>query len=452
MRKTLYCIAILILLTNFPAGEVKAQHSLDGMIERELASLVAVYKMLHANPELSHYEEKTSAFVAKELRTLGYSVTERIGKYDRPEWVGYGVAAVLKNGEGPVVLVRADMDALPVEEKTGLPYASKVRAKNDAGQEVGVMHACGHDVHITTLLGTARMLMQLRDQWRGTLVLIGQPAEETIDGAKAMINDGLYSKVPRPDYAIALHDHGEIEAGKIGYTSGFALASSTSVDITVRGIGGHGSTPQVAKDPIVVAAQIVMALQTIVSRETSPLDPAVVTVGTIHGGTKRNIIPEEVKLQLTVRAYKEAVREKLIASIERIAQGTAIAAGIPAELAPIVKVSETEITPATYNDPALTERLTSAFAKALGVENVVQWPQIMGSEDFGRFGLEGHQIPTVLFWVGAADPAKVAESKRTGKLLPGAHSPLFAPLPEPTIRTGVKAMTSAVLELMKKQS
>jgi hippurate hydrolase len=249
MRKTLYCIAILILLTNFPAGEVKAQQSLDGMIERELASLVAVYKMLHANPELSHYEEKTSAFVAKELRTLGYSVTERIGKYDRPEWVGYGVAAVLKNGEGPVVLVRADMDALPVEEKTGLPYASKVRAKNDAGQEVGVMHACGHDVHITTLLGTARMLMQLRDQWRGTLVLIGQPAEETIDGAKAMINDGLYSKVPRPDYAIALHDHGEIEAGKVGYTSGFALASSTSVDITVRGIGGHGSTPQVAKDP-----------------------------------------------------------------------------------------------------------------------------------------------------------------------------------------------------------
>jgi len=452
MRKTLYCIAILILLTNFPAGEVKAQQSLDGMIERELASLVAVYKMLHANPELSHYEEKTSAFVAKELRTLGYSVTERIGKYDRPEWVGYGVAAVLKNGEGPVVLVRADMDALPVEEKTGLPYASKVRAKNDAGQEVGVMHACGHDVHITTLLGTARLLMQLRDQWHGTLVLIGQPAEETIDGAKAMINDGLYGKVPRPDYAIALHDHGEIEAGKVGYTSGFALASSTSVDITVRGIGGHGSTPQVAKDPIVVAAQIVMALQTIVSRETSPLDPAVVTVGTIHGGTKRNIIPEEVKLQLTVRAYKEAVREKLIASIERIAQGTAIAAGIPAELAPIVKVSETEITPATYNDPALTERLSGAFAKALGVENVVQWPQIMGSEDFGRFGLEGHQIPTVLFWVGAADPAKVAESKRTGKLLPGAHSPLFAPLPEPTIRTGVKAMTSAVLELMKKQS
>lgn len=452
MRKTLYCIAIFILLTNFPAGEVKAQQSLDGMIERELASLVAVYKMLHANPELSHYEEKTSAFVAKELRTLGYSVTERIGKYDQPEWVGYGVAAVLKNGEGPVVLVRADMDALPVEEKTGLPYASKVRAKNDVGQEVGVMHACGHDVHITTLLGTARMLMQLRDRWRGTLVLIGQPAEETIDGAKAMINDGLYSKVPRPDYAIALHDHGEIEAGKIGYTSGFALASSTSVDITVRGVGGHGSTPQVAKDPIVVAAQIVTALQTIVSRETSPLDPAVVTVGTIHGGTKRNIIPEEVKLQLTVRAYKEAVREKLIASIERIAQGTAIAAGIPAELAPIVKVSETEITPATYNDPALTERLTSAFAKALGVENVVQWPQIMGSEDFGRFGLEGHQIPTVLFWVGAADPAKIAESKRTGKLLPGAHSPLFAPLPEPTIRTGVKAMTSAVLELMKKQS
>jgi len=452
MRKTLFGIVVLILLAGFPAREATAQQPLDGMIERELAALVATYKLLHAAPELSHYEEKTSAFVAKELKTLGYTVTERIGKYDRPEWVGYGVAGVLKNGEGPIVLVRADMDALPVEEKTGLPYASKVRVKNDAGQEVGVMHACGHDVHITTLLGTAKMLVQLRDQWRGTLVLVGQPAEETIDGAKAMLNDGLYGKIPKPDYAIALHDHGEIEAGKVGYTSGFALASSTSVDIIVRGIGGHGSTPQVAKDPVVVAAQIVLALQTIISRETSPLDPAVVTVGSIHGGTKRNIIPEEVNLQLTVRAYKEEVRRKLIASIERIAKGTALAAGIPAELSPLVKVSETEITPATYNDPALTERLSNVFTRALGAENVVKWPQIMGSEDFGRFGLEGQQIPTALFWVGAADPSKVEESKRTGKPLAGAHSPLFAPLPEPTIKTGVKAMTSAVLELMKRQS
>ncbi len=427
-----------------------SQPTLDGLIDLEIAALVATYKTLHAAPELSHYEEKTSAFVAKELRALGYTVTERIGKYKRPEWVGYGVAGVMKNGEGPTVLLRADMDALPVEEKTGLPYASKVRVKNDAGQEVGVMHACGHDIHITTLIGTARMLAELKNQWRGTLVLVGQPAEETIDGAKAMLDDGLYGKTPKPDYAIALHDHGDIEAGKVGMTPGFALANSTSVDIIVRGIGGHGSRPESAKDPVVLAAQIILSLQTIVSRENSPLDPAVVTVGSIHGGTRYNIIPDEVKLQLTVRSYKEEVRQKILAGIERIAEGTALAAGLPSELAPVVKVSETEVTPATYNDPALTGRLSSVFTKALGTQNVVQYPPIMGAEDFGRFGMEGNQIPTILFWVGASDPLKVAESKRTGKPLPSIHSPLFAPLPEPTIRTGVKAMTSAVLELMKR--
>lgn len=450
MQRTLVATCFLILLfANFSAREVAAQQTLDTMIERDIASLVATYKTLHANPELSHYEVKTSAFVAKELRALGYTVTERIGKYARPEWTGYGVVGVMKNGEGPTVLVRADMDALPVEEKTGLPYASRVRAKTDAGQEVGVMHACGHDIHVTSLLGTAKMLAQMKDQWRGTLVLVGQPAEETIDGAKAMLDDNLYSKIPKPDYAIALHDNGAFEAGKVAVTSGFALANTTSVDITVRGVGGHGSSPENAKDPIVLAAQIVVALQTIVSREIPPRDPAVVTVGSIHGGTRYNIIPDEVKLQLTIRSYKEEVRQQILASIERIARGTALAANLPAELAPIVKVSETEATPATYNDPALSERLTAVFTKTLGAENVVPYPPIMGGEDFGRFGLEG-QIPTVMFWVGAADPVKVAESKRTGKPLPSAHSPFFAPLPEPTIRTGVKAMTSAVLELMKR--
>ncbi len=449
MRRTLLVIHSLILVSTCLLTNANAQQTLDGMIERDIASLVATYKILHAAPELSHYEVKTSAFVAGELRALGYTVTERIGKYKRPEWIGYGVAGVMKNGDGPVVLVRADMDGLPVEEKTGLPYASKVRAKTDANQEVGVMHACGHDIHITALLGTAKMLAQLKDQWRGTLVLIGQPAEETIDGARAMLDDGLYGKIPKPDFAIALHDNGSFEAGKVGVTPGFALANTTSVDITVRGVGGHGSAPENAKDPIVLAAQIIVALQTIVSREIPPRDPAVVTVGSINGGTRYNIIPDEVKLQLTVRAYKEEVRQQILASIERIAKGTALAAGLPAELAPIVKVSETEVTPATYNDPAMTERLTGVFIKTLGKENVVDYPPIMGGEDFGRFGLEG-QIPTVMFWVGAADPAKVAESKRTGKPLPSAHSPFFAPMPEPTIRTGVKAMTSAVMELMKR--
>src|SRR6266478_3687502 len=349
-NKLLLACAFVVVI----AMPIMAQQSLDAMVDREITSLVATYKMLHASPELSHREEKTSAFFAAQLRAIGYTVTEHIGKYDRPGFTGYGVVAVMKNGDGPTVLVRTDMDALPVEEKTGLPYASTVKTKNDAGQDVSVMHACGHDIHITNMLGTAKMLAQLKDQWRGTLVLIGQPAEETIDGAKAMLADGLYSKIRKPDFAIALHDNAEREAGKVAYCPGFALANSTSVEITIRGIGGHGSKPESTKDPIVVASQTIVALQTIVSRENSPLDPAVVTVGSIHGGAKSNIIPDEVKLQLSVRSYKEEVRQHILASIARIAKNTALAAGIPEALAPIVKVSDTEVTPATYNDPKLT--------------------------------------------------------------------------------------------------
>jgi len=440
-------IALLSLfLLVIPA---RGQQSLDAMVDREVGSLVSTYKMLHAAPELSHYEIKTSAFFASQLRALGYTVTENVGKYAQPNWKGYGVVAMMKNGDGPTVLVRTDLDALPVEEKTGLPYASTVKTKNDAGQDVSVMHACGHDIHITNMLGTAKMLAQLKDQWRGTLVLIGQPAEETIDGAKAMLADGLYSKIPKPDFAIALHDNAELEAGKVAYCPGFALANSTSVEITIRGLGGHGSKPEATKDPIVVAAQTIVALQTIVSRENSPLDPAVVTVGSIHGGAKSNIIPDEVKLLLTDRSYKEEVRQHILASIERIAKNTALAAGIPEALAPIVKVSDTEVTPATYNDPKLTERLAGTFEKTLGASNVVKWPPIMGSEDFGNFSLD-NQIPSCMFWLGAIEPSKVEASKKSGKPLPSLHSSLFEPLPEPTMRTGVKAMTAAVLELMKK--
>jgi amidohydrolase len=426
-----------------------AQQSLDALVDRELPQLVSTYKMLHAAPELSYYEAKTSAFLAQQLRALGYEVTENVGKYDRAEWKPYGVVAVMKNGAGPTVLVRSDMDALPVEEKTGVPYASTVKTKNDAGQEVSVMHACGHDVHMTTLLGTAKMLATLKDQWRGTLILIGQPAEETVGGAKGMLADGLYSRVPRPNFAIALHSSADLKAGTVGYVPGYALANSTSVEITIRGLGGHGSRPESTKDPIVVAAQTVLALQTIVSRETSPLDPAVVTVGSIHGGAKSNIIPDEVKLLLTVRSYKEEVRKRILVSIERITKSTAAAAGIPEDRAPIVKVSETEYTPATYNDPQFTERLARVFEKALGADNVMQAPPVMAAEDFGRFSLD-QQIPSSMFWLGTVDPAKVEESKRSGKPLPSLHSSLFAPLPEPTLRTGVKAMTAAVLELMKK--
>jgi amidohydrolase len=440
---------VICLLAAFSVPVTAQQPSLDELVDREIGQLVATYKTLHAAPELSHYEAKTSAFLATQLRDLGYTVTERVGKYDRPEWTAYGVVAVMKNGNGPTVLVRTDLDGLPVEEKTGVPYASKVKTKNDAGQDVSVMHACGHDVHITTLIGTAKMLAQMKDQWRGTLVLIGQPAEETVNGAKAMVADGLYTRFPKPDYALALHDSADVEAGKVTYYPGYAMASSTSVDLVIRGLGGHGAKPEATKDPIVIASQVVLALQTIVSRENSPLDPAVITVGSIHGGTKRNIIPDEVTLQLTIRTYKEEVRQRILASIARIARNVALAGGVPEERAPILTVIESENAPSTYNDPQLTERIAAAIGRTLGKDNVNKASPLMVSEDFGYLSLD-HQIPAVMFWIGAVDPVKVEASRKSGQPLPSLHSSLFEPLPEPTLRTGVKAMTAAVLDLMKK--
>jgi len=449
MKAANLCLSGLTSLL-LASGAASQQPKLDVALDQELPSLVSTYKALHAAPELSHHEDKTAALLAGELRGFGYEVTEHVGKYPRPEWQGHGIVAVMKNGAGPTVLVRADMDALPVEEQTGLPYASHVHTKNDAGFDVGVMHACGHDIHVTTLIGTAKLLAAMKDQWHGTLVLIGQPSEETIDGARAMLADGLYSRIPRPDYALALHDSSELEVGKISYTPGYSLASSTAVEVTIRGRGAHGSRPEVSKDPIVLAAEYILAIQTIVSRENSPFDPAVVTVGSIHGGTKGNIIPDEVHLQLTVRTYKEEVRQRILASLDRIAKGVALAGGVPEDRAPIVKTSETEATPATYNDPALTAREAAALKKGLGAENVIEDKPVMGSEDFGLFGLEGHQIPTLMLRVGAIDADRIANSQKTGVPLPSLHSALFWPVPEPTIRTGVKAMTLAVMELMKK--
>jgi len=445
--KRLVLIVIVIAIPLCPG--VRAQSSVDAVIDREIAQLVTTYKMLHAAPELSHYEEKTSTFLAAQLRSFGYTVTERVGKYDRPQFNGYGVVAILKNGAGPTVLVRADIDALPVEERNDVPYASKVKAKNDSGQEVSVMHACGHDVHITSLIGTAKVLAALKDQWHGTLVLIGQPAEETVDGARAMLADGLYTRFPKPDFVVGLHDSADYEAGQVAYVPGYAMASSTSVDLTIRGLGGHGSKPEATKDPVVIAAQTVLALQTIISRENSPLDPAVVTVGSIHGGAKRNIIPDEVLLQLTIRTYKEEVRQRILASIERIAKGVAAAAGLPDDRAPIMKVIESENAPSLYNDPQLSEKLANAIGKAIGPANVIKSNPLMASEDFGVLNLD-HQIPSFYFWLGAMAPEKIAASRKSGKPLPSLHSSLFEPLPEPTLRTGVKAMTTAVLELMKK--
>jgi amidohydrolase len=444
MRKLLLVgAAITALAINITAQQL----SLDAMIDRDIAAWLTTYRNLHTAPELSHREEKTSAFVAGELRKLGFTVTERIGKFQNAQWNGYGVVAVMKNGPGPTVLVRTELDALPVEEKTGLAYASLVKTKNDAGVEVSVMHACGHDMHMTSFLGTAKMLTELKSRWSGTLIMLGQPAEETGDGANAMLRDNLYTNFPKPDFAIALHDKPELETGKVGYTPGYAMASATSIDIKIRGVGGHGSAPETTKDPIVVAAQVVMALQTIVSRENSPLDPAVVTVGSIHGGTRYNIIPDEVNLQLTVRTYKEDVRKRILASIERIVKGVAMTAGIPEDRTPVVKVSEG--TGSTYNDPQLIERLVVTFKQAFGEENVVKMPPMMASEDFGYFSMD-QKIPATIFWLGASDPAKVKASRESGVALPGLHSALFAPVPEPTLRTGVKAMTSAVLDLMKK--
>lgn len=442
----IFCFTLLFL---FACMSLQAQQSTEVLIERELPKLMETYKYLHLNPELSYHEERTSAFVATELRKIGFDVTERVGLYDDPGRISYGIVGVMKNGSGPTVFIRTDLDALPLQEKTGLPYASSVKTRDDADQEVYVMHACGHDIHMTSFLGTATMLAHTKDRWRGTVVMIGQPCEERGAGANAMLRGGLYTRFPRPDYILALHDNATMEAGKVGVCEGYTLASVTSVDVLVRGVGGHGAYPQATKDPVVLASEIVLALQTIVSRENSPLDPAVVTIGSIHGGTKHNIIPDDVKLQITVRAYKEDVRKRILASIERICMGIAAAAGVPAVRMPVVSVDEKEFTASTFNNPGLTQRVARAFESALGKENVLKVEPVMGGEDFGAYSLSD-SIPLCIFWVGAIDPVKVVKSRKEGTTLPSLHSSEFSPLPEPTIRTGIRATTAAVLDLLKK--
>lgn len=433
------------VMAGLTAGAIAQE--VPALVDKQLPSLLATYKQLHLAPELSHHEAQTSALLAEEMRKAGYTVTERVGKYPDGSQA-YGVVGILKNGAGPTLLIRADMDALPVTEGTGLPYASKVRSKNPAGQDVGVMHACGHDIHVTTMIGVARNMAALKSQWHGTLMLIGQPSEETIDGAKAMMADHLYERFGKPDMAIALHD-ANFAAGKVGVVAGGpAMASSTSIDVIMRGIGSHGAMPEAGKDPIVMAAEFIVALQTVVSRSVPPQQPAVVTVGDIHGGTKRNIIPDQVKMEMTVRCYSEAVRQTIIEGVKRTARGIAIAAGVPEDRMPIVTVLEHESTPPLIDDSALTAKLQKVFVAKLGADNVIPQPPIMGSEDFGIFSMK-ETIPAVMFRLGAYDPAKVAESKRTGVPLPSPHSPLFAPLPEPTLRTGVTAMTDAAVALLQ---
>jgi amidohydrolase len=427
-----------------------AQQTPQQLADSELPSLLTIYKDLHTHPELSTFEERSSAIVAKELKAAGCEVTDHVGKYEDGKQA-FGVVGVMKNGDGPVVLVRSDMDALPVHEETGAPYASTVTMKNRDGKDVPVMHACGHDIHMSSLIGTARALAKLIDKWHGTILFIGQPAEEMVGGARAMLKDGLYTRWPKPNYALALHDSAEIEAGKIGATPEYCYAAVDSVDVLVKGMGGHGAYPHKTKDPVVLSAEIINAWQTIVSREKDPLEPAVVTVGSIHGGTKHNIIPDEVKMQLTVRTYKSEVRDLVLGDIERIAKGCAIAAGLPADKMPDVKVLEAEHVNATYNNPELTKREIGVLKSALGDGNVFQKAPTMGGEDFCEYSLPDHSIPALMFDVGAVAPEKIAESKKPGASpLPSLHSSKFLPVPDVTIRTAIVGMTSCVLDVMKR--
>ena len=419
-----------------------AAQTLGGEVEKQMPSLMAIYKDLHANPELSFMEVRSAGILAAEARKLGFKVTEKVG--------GTGVVAVMENGPGPVVMVRADMDGLPVTEQTGLPGASKIRVTTKEGVETGVMHACGHDTHMTAWIGVARLMAANKAKWSGTLVMIGQLAEERGAGARMMLADGLYTRFPKPQYALAFHDAAQFPAGKIGYTPGYALANVDSVDISVKGVGGHGAYPQTTKDPIVLASRIVGALQTLVSREISPLDSAVVTVGSFHAGAKHNIISDEAKLQLTVRSYSDEVRDHLLDGIARIAKGEAIAAGMPDDKMPVVTVQKDEYTPATFNTPEFTEEMAAYLKTSFGDDRVVQMPPVMGGEDFSRFWREDKSIKSLIVWVGGVPQAEYDAAKKDGRTLPSLHSPFWAPDAPAVISTATEALTAMTMKLMAK--
>ncbi|QSQ14296.1 amidohydrolase [Myxococcus landrumensis] len=431
-------LALLVVLLASPTGRSLAAppSPVLSALEGLYPELDVFYRDLHQTPELAFQEEKTAAKLAERLRKLGFDVTTGVG--------GTGVVALLRNGPGPTVMLRTDLDGLPMEEKTGLAYASKVTLKNGEGQTVPVMHACGHDVHMTVWLGTATLLARKKDQWRGTLMMVGQPAEEVGAGARKMLADGLFKRFPKPDFAVALHNTTAAPAGRVEYVPGYAMANVDSVDITLYGKGGHGAYPHTTVDPVVMAARTVLSLQTLVSREKHPLEPGVVTVGSIQGGTKHNIIPDEVRLQLTVRSYKPEVRKALLAGIERIVKAEALVSG--ATRPPDVSV--TEGTPATYNDPALTRRLTASLIRTLGEKNVGEAQPVMGGEDFSEYGRAG--VPAVMLWLGAVEPGRFQQSRSGGEPLPSLHSSGFIPDRERTLRTGVTALTSSALELLSK--
>ena len=431
-----YSKILLILISILSLGSLSS----NTLAEYKINEIVSLYKFLHSNPELSWQESKTSDYLANILEVDGYTVTRGVGKK--------GVVAILKNGKGPTLMIRADMDALPVEEKTNLEYASKVRQVNRFGKEVPVMHACGHDIHMSVLIGTAKNLISMKNKWSGTLMLILQPAEEVGQGSLAMLEDGLFERFPRPDFNLALHVGGMGPAGTVGYQLGYAMANVDSVDIIVNGVGGHGAYPHTTIDPIVLASQIVLSLQTIVSRKIDPLEPAVVTVGSIHGGLKHNIISEEVKLQLTLRSYSDEVRNKTINEIKKIVNGLGMAAGLPENKMPKVLVKD-EYTPALYNDPEFSNKVLNFIRNEIGKDNVLEIPAVMGGEDFARYGRQDPRIPSLLFWLGGTSKENWKKYLNNEIDMVSIHSPFFAPDPEPTITTGIRAMTASALGLLK---
>jgi hippurate hydrolase len=418
-----------------------AAAALSDAIRADMPQLMTLYRDLHANPELSMQEVRTPAKVAPEIRKLGFTVTEKVGKS--------GIVAVMKNGPGPVLLIRADMDGLPVKEQTGLPFASKAVGKLPDGTETPVMHACGHDTHITSWLATARRLAAMKDQWSGTVVMVLQPGEERVMGAQAMLDDGLYTRFPKPDYLLAFHDSATLPAGVIGVTNGYVLANVDTVNILVKGVGGHGAYPQNTKDPIVLASRIVTSLQTLVSRENSPLEPAVVTVGSFHAGTKSNIIPDEAKLALTVRSYSPETRKLLLDGIRRIVEGEAIASGMPREKMPTVEIEQPSAD-ATFNTAEMSQRLTKLFRAHFGDARVTEPKPVMAAEDFSRFWLADKSKQSVIFWVGGVPQAKWDAVNGDTTKLPALHSPFWAPDAEAVISTATEAITIAALDVLKK--
>ncbi len=424
------------------AAEPVPTNPLRAAIAADMPSLMPLYRDFHANPELSMQEERTAAKLAAEAKRLGFVVTVGVGKT--------GVVAVMRNGPGPVLMIRADMDGLPVLENTGLPFSSKVRATGNEGIESGVMHACGHDTHITAWIAVARRLVAMKSLWSGTLVMIAQPGEERGLGARAMLEDGLFTRFPKPDYAIAFHDSAGAQAGVIGYTAGYALANVDSVNIRVKGVGGHGAYPHTTKDPIVLASRIVTALQTLVSREVDPQDAAVVTVGSFHAGAKHNIIPDHADLLLTVRSFKPETRKLLLEGIARIARGEAIAAGLPENLMPEVVHHEEEYTPSTFNTQPFTGRMATLFEARFGKDRVQQFPPTMGGEDFSRYWLADKSIQSLIFWVGGVSAANWQASGGDPAKLPSLHSAFWAPEAETVIATAAEALTAAALDILKR--